>query len=88
MRRKAMLIRDLNPYHNPSYSDGALLNLAEMLKNDVEHLYESALVLEQSDASITELIEANDKLKAVTRELEKVLDALEGNCYDCSWYKN
>ncbi|ELM3616067.1 hypothetical protein RYR54_001703 [Aeromonas sobria] len=83
-----MMNRDLNPYHSPSYSDGALLKLAEMLKNDVEHLYESVLALEKSNAVMTELVTANDKLKAVTRELEKVLDALEGNCYDCSWYKN
>ncbi|EKO5208257.1 hypothetical protein P0I90_002219 [Vibrio parahaemolyticus] len=79
---------NLNPYQSPSYTDGALLLLAERLKNEVENLYERVSALEQSDAPLSVLKDANEELKVATRELERVIEALEGNCYDCSWCKN
>ncbi|WP_305817383.1 hypothetical protein [Photobacterium leiognathi] len=75
-------------YRSPSFSDGELLLRAEQLSSELENLWERLDSLKNCEGCLSEIKQTYQRSKAVAAELGKVIDALEGNGYVCSGFRN
>lgn len=81
-----MTLQVSNYYCSPLFSDGDLLLKAKQFRQELENLWEKLERLENSNGCLSEIKQTFNRAETVSRELKKVIEALEENCYDCSGY--
>ncbi|ELA8062776.1 hypothetical protein ACVV7M_004386 [Vibrio vulnificus] len=81
-----MTLQNSNFYCSPLFSDGDLLLRAKQFRKELESLWEELESLKNYGGCLTEIKQKFHRAEVVANELQKVLEALEENCYDCSGY--
>ncbi|MFA0192994.1 hypothetical protein [Vibrio lentus] len=75
-----------NPYRSPFLSDNELLLRAEYLSRDLHRANDRIEYLQENRGDLDKILELCCHCDAVSKELGLVLEALEENSYDVSWY--
>lgn len=79
-----MTLENQNSFSSPLYSDGDLLVYAQLLKQELEELNARGESLKNSTSCWQDLQKVVERIENVAERLKKVIEALEGNGYDCS----
>ena len=75
-----------NPYRNPLLSDNELILRAEYLSRELHRTNDRVECLQENRGDLDKILQLCCYCDAVSKELRRILEALEENSYDVSWY--